>query len=575
MNYLLTMMYKKRTISSVAAMGLCLAAMAQSATDGAALMQQDIKGTARFMSMGGAFGAIGGDMTTLSYNPAGIGVYRHSEIGLSMDFDFQSTSTEFPGSKTDKNNFKYLINNGGYIGASRLNSVVMPNFNWGVTYNRRANFNRQFSGYAGHLSNSLSDYIAGVSNNSNVLEEDVITTSSFDPYQATQYPAPWISILGYDSYFISPSTNDAANPKWIGQFDSSTSGSGMVSVIEKGGIDEYNLALGGNIRNVVFWGMDFGITSLNYKRQTLWGESLSNANVDLGNGMKRYDADWDLYNDYRVNGTGFNYKLGVIVKPIQELRIGFAFHTPTWYGLTEKYYANTTFTYSRNGNVEMSNGAETNNGYDGINDFNFRTPWRFIGSIAGVFGSNLILSADVDWTGMQYMHFSAPSYSDYWYDDGWDFWPAPAKAPAKGYVSSDPYFYTNSDVKDYYQTTTTIRVGAEYRIIPQFSVRAGYAYTSSPVKSETRNGNTTIYTADPNPSYEFDNTINYASFGLGYRYQAFYVDLAYMYRARKSEWHAYSPNFGDAAYAQSAQGGPVAKVTSKDNQLVLSMGFRF
>lgn len=565
----------KKTFTSLALLCVGFAALAQSATDGAALLQSDIKGTARFMSMGGAFGAIGGDMSTLSYNPAGIGIYRRSEIGLTMDFDFQSTSTEFPGSKNDQNNFKYLINNGGYIGAMRLNSTTMPNFNWGITYNRKANFHREFSGVAPSLSNSLSNYIAGVANNSGVLEEDVVSTNSFDPYNATDYPAPWISILGYDSFFISPTSDNPSDPQWVGQFDNHTTGSGVMSVIENGGIDEYNIALGGNIKDVVFWGMDFGITSLTYKRQTVWGESLSNANVNLGDGMRRYDADWSLYNDYRVNGTGFNYKLGVIVKPIQELRLGFAFHTPTWYGLTEKYYANTWFSYSRNGQVIKEDGAETNQGYDGINDFNFRTPWRFIGSIAGVFGNNLILSADIDWTGMQYMHFSSPTYSDYWYDDGWDYWPSPAKAPSDNYASSDPYYYTNKDAKDYYQTSTTIRVGAEYRIIPQFSVRAGYAYTSSPVKSDTRDGKQTIYTADPSPSYEFDNDINYVSFGLGYRYQAFYVDLAYMYRARKSEWHAYSPNIGDSAYSGSTLGGPVAKVTSKDNQLVLSMGFRF
>lgn len=563
----------KKIITSFVLIGSSAIAMAQSAPDGGALLQQDIKGTARFMSMGGAFGAIGGDMTTLSYNPAGIGVYRRSEVALTMDFDFQSTSTQFPGSKVDNNNFKFLFNNIGYVGATSLNSSVMPTLSWGFTYNRKANFNRQFSGIANGLDNSLSNYIAGVANNNGVLEEDVVSRPGFDPYLSTNYPAPWITILGYDSYYISPSSNDEMDPQWVGQFDSATSGTGYLSMAERGGIDEYNISLGGNIKEFLYWGMDFGITSLNYRRESIWGETLNNANVNLGNGFLRYDADWDLYNDYHVKGTGFNYKLGVIVKPIQELRIGFAFHTPTWYNLTEYYYANTAFTYSQNGKVYEENGAQTNDGYDGMNDFNFRTPWRFIGSIAGVFGNNLIVSADIDWTGMQYMHFGTPTYNDYWYDD-WDYWAAPMKASALDY-NSDPYYFTNKDAKNYYQTSTTIRVGAEYRIIPQFSVRAGYAYTSSPVKSSARNGEQIIYTADPNPSYEFDNDINYVSFGLGYRYQAFYADLAYMYRSRSSEWHAYSPGIGDNGYSGSKMGGPVAKITSTDNQLVLTMGFRF
>lgn len=564
----------KKIFLSSFALGVAFACFGQSAPDGGALMQQDIKGTARFMSMGGAFGALGGDMTTLSYNPAGIGIYRRSEIGLTMDFDFQSSSTEFPGSKTNESNFKYLLNNGGYVGSFQMNSETMPNFNWGITYNRRANFNRQFSGQANRITNSLSNYIAGVANSSDVLEDDLISTRTYDPYYDSN--APWISILGYDSYYISPSTNDPNNPQWVGQFDSRTSGTGYVNVMEKGGIDEYNIALGGNIKDIVYWGMDFGITSLNYHRQSLWGEVLNNANVNLGNGFQRYDADWDLYNDYRVKGTGFNYKLGVIVKPIQELRLGFAFHTPTWYGLTEKYYANTEFAYYQNGKIMEQNGAETNDGYDGVNDFNFRTPWRFIASIAGVIGNNLIISADVDWTGLQYMHYSTPSYYDGWYsyDDGWDYWAAPAKAASAIFYGDEPYYYTNKDFKDYYQTSTTVRIGAEYRIIPQLSVRAGYAFTSSPVKESAKNGELPIYTADPNPSYEFDNSTNYISCGLGYRYQSFYADLAYVYRNRKSEWHAFSPSIGDS-YSGSLSGGPVAKVSSTDNQLVLSLGFRF
>lgn len=560
---------------------IAFGASAQSALDGGALMKQDIKGTARFMSMGGAFGALGGDMSTLSYNPAGIGVYRHSEIGLTMDFDIQNSSTDFNGNKNEVNHFKFLINNGGYIGSFNMNSDVMPNFNWGVTYNRKASFNRRFTGTAYNLGNSLSNYIAGVANNSGVLQDDI--TGPYDPYNSNSNQAPWLTILGYDSYYISPNSTDPNNPDWVGQYVSGTTGIGTVTNIEKGGIDEYNIALGGNIKNIVYWGMDFGITSLDYIRQTYWGESLDNASVDLGTGYQTVGADWDLYNQYRVKGTGFNYKLGVIIKPIQELRIGFAMHTPTWYGLTEYYYADTSYAYYDNNGDRITynsdgenigSGAQTNDGYEGVNDFSFRTPWRFIGSIAGVIGNSLIVSADIDWTGMQYTHFSTPKYNNYWYDDDYWYWDAPAKMPTKS-SSSDPYYYTNSDVKDYYKTSTTVRIGAEYRVLPQFSVRAGYAYTTSPVKESAKNGSDIVYTSDPNPSYEFDNDINYVSCGLGYRYKSFYADLAYCYRVAKSEWHAYSPGIGDNDYSGSKNGGPVAKVTSTDNQLVLSMGFRF
>ena len=50
-------------------------AYGQGAIDAYRISQPDMKGTARFMGMGGAFSALGGDLSTLSQNPAGIGIY--------------------------------------------------------------------------------------------------------------------------------------------------------------------------------------------------------------------------------------------------------------------------------------------------------------------------------------------------------------------------------------------------------------------------------------------------------------------------------------------------------------------
>lgn len=565
------------------------AAYAQSALDGAIASRQDLKGTARFMSMAGAFGALGGDITTMSYNPAGIGIYRSSEISLTVDLDFISGKAQFPGSpENTENQTKFLMNNGGYVGAMKLNSDFMPNFNWGVSYNRRANFNRRYSAVASQLNNSLSNYIAGVTNSAGATAESLTSTTGFDPYNpGSDIPAPWISILGYDSYFISDANDQpGGDPCWIGQFDSETSGSGVMAVEEKGGIDEYNISFGGNILNTLYWGMDFGIMDLDYSRHTVWGETLNNALVCFDE-FGGYDADWNQYNMYQLQGSGFNYKLGLIYKPIQELRFGFAFHTPTWYNLTEYYYADTSYGYYRNGETIESGGAKTNDGWDGTNEFDFRTPWRFIASVAGVIGNSFIISADVDWTSQQYMHFSTPDDSGYFdpWDWGWgwtdDPWYSPAKSGMKKanepsqYLSSDAYLYTNQDVKDYYKTTTTVRVGAEYRVIPQFSLRAGYSYTTSPVRDKAKNNELRIYTSDPQPSYEFEDDTNLVSFGMGYRYRSFYVDLAYTWRQMSSKWHAFSPGIGSPNYEPSYSGGAVAKVKSTENQVILTAGFRF
>ncbi len=552
-------------------------AFAQSAMDGFRFCPTDIKGTARFMSMGGAFGALGADLTTLSYNPAGIGVYRASDIGVTVNLDCQNAAATSMDNKSTLSQTKFLLNNIGGVATIRLNSSVVPNFNIGFTYNKAASFNGSVRGSIPQLRNSITNYIAGVSNHYDVTVGDVEFNqhTGYDPYNPNDggLAAPWISILGYDSYFVTPE-GDPDYPNWQGQWREGTSGNGAFTETVTGSINEYNIAFGGNFANLVYWGMDFGIIGLDYNLSTVWGERMTGAYVDTGGGVAgRMDSNIALSNYYGVSGNGFNYKLGVIVKPIQELRFGFAFHTPTWYSIEENYSAETTFTYD---NANRHTRSNTPMGY---NEYNLRTPWRFIASIAGVVGHRIILSADYDWQSYNHMHFSPYSSYSYggdwdWWDDPWD-WYAPAQQQTATATRAgepfvnDPFAETNADVKEYYQTSSTLRVGAEYRVTPRFSVRAGYAYTSSPVRSKAKSGEETIYTSGTLTSYTFDDNINYITCGLGYNFKSFYTDLAYVWKHRTGTWHAYTPDPTNPGLE------PSAKVGYTNNQIVLSMGFKF
>ncbi|MDE6294909.1 MAG: hypothetical protein K2M03_02475, partial [Muribaculaceae bacterium] len=366
----------------------------QSAIDAYRYVQPDMKGTARFMSMGGAFGALGGDLSTLSQNPAGIGVYRNSEIGFTLDLDCQNSNSTSQGQSTSLDNTFFYLNNIGGVLTLRLPSETVPNLNFGFTYNKATSFNRHFGGNMGRLSNSMSNYIAGVANSENINVADVTYTDYFDPYNPNDgYPAaPWLTTLGYYSYLIYPN-GPAENPTWTGQWGNSTTGTGAYEIEERGCVDSYNIAFGGNISNIVFWGMDFDITVLNYTTNTYWGENLQNAMVNLNGRPEPTTSDWNLNNYYSVSGTGFNYKLGFIVKPIQELRLGFAFHTPTYYSFNENFLAKTNFRYNNEPNYSSE---YTNDGYPAENSMNFYSPWRLIASAAGVIGNKLIVSADYE-----------------------------------------------------------------------------------------------------------------------------------------------------------------------------------
>jgi long-subunit fatty acid transport protein len=563
-------------VSAVALPGLLCA---QSVPTALRISQNDLRGTARFMSMGGAFGALGGDLSALTQNPGGIGIYRSNEIGFTLGLDMNESQSNSSGLTQTDHMTRFNLNNIGGVFTLKLYNNVMPNINFGFTYNKAASFNRRFKGGVPDLRNSMSNYIAGLCNANGLTEDDVMTTSDYDPYNPPygSRSVPWLAVLGYDALLTNPE-GDPDNPRWYGQYGEGTTGNGYFEVNEKGSVDEYNIAIGGNINNVVYWGMDFDITSVDYRIQSVWGESLDNAYVYNPNmqGVGRYNADWALYDNYRVNGTGFNFKLGVIVKPIQELRLGLAFHTPTYYNLSETY-SDTHMAFNYPFKMDYVQ-TWANDGYPASNSFNFKTPWKVIASVAGVIGNNLIVSADYQWDGygtMRYSDADMYGYYDPWYDwdDPWSDWGGWYGAPQSrsngrvDYMSANDY--ANSKIKEIYRDTHTLRLGAEFRVLPSFSIRAGYSFYTSPVTTKAKDGRVEIPGTGVMTNYTLDNTTNYITCGVGYKHKGFYADLAYVYKHQTSEYYPFSPDVMDMATAVKS------KLAFNNSQLALSIGYKF
>lgn len=564
----------KKLIFCITGTFVAVSAFAQGAVDAFRFSQPDMKGTARFMSMGGAFGALGGDLSTFSQNPAGIGVYRNSEIGITFDLDCQSSESKTNLGSFKDDRTKFLVNNVGGVWTLKLNSSVVPNINLGFTYNKAASFSRRFKGSM-TLHNSISNYIAAYSNSIGVTESQVAADNGNNPYNS---PAPWLSTLGFQSYLMTPyfPNPDTDETIWEGQWMDGTSGTGNFTVQSSGGVDEYNIALGGNISNVVYWGMDFCITDLYYNESTEWGENLDNAWVD---GMKVAYNDFRFGNRYSASGTGFNYKIGLIFKPIQELRLGFAVHTPTWYNMSESYIGGVRFDNpSKDWAPDL---VETNNGLRGNDTFNFRSPMKLIASAAGVIGGRFIISADYEWSPYTQMRFSQPSLDYGWYDDIYDdpwynpwYRPgSPMSEPAtRGSVfnDNDPFYNSNKEIKDYYRAQNTFRLGAEFRVTSRFSVRAGYSFVSSPTTKKAYNNNTEIFTSGTLTNYSFNDVTNYITCGLGYKINHFYIDLAYVYKHISANFHPYPTDADGQAFST-----PKADLGLSNNQILLSAGFKF
>lgn len=531
-------------------------AAAQSSIDALTLSDTELRGTSRFMSMAGAFTALGGDLSTLTQNPAGIGVYRGSDVALTLDLSFLSNkSNNIPGGAT-MNNTNFDANTIGYVGTMNFGSnSLMSTFSWGVSYNRLKSFTRNYRGSGIPLQTSMSNYIALMSDG--IDPENMISKSGYDPYQDSQIN--WMNILAFNGAITTPTivTDNAGKVTDIYydglfQYDvpaqdgkpaiPATTGTAGFNVRERGYADEYNIAFGGNLANVVQWGVDLGITDLTHEQWTSYDEALQGANIRAGNEyydvIEEGDCDWQIDNWKKTTGTGFNLKFGLILKPVQELRIGVAVHTPTWYSMTTSYNAN--LTYGGSNRVQRDRGTNT-----AVYDWNLRTPWKLMFGLAGVIGGRGILSADYEYSAYDKMHTS-DSYGDF-----------------------DDY---NDDIATYFRATNTLRLGAEFRVTPQFSLRLGYSYASSNVKSDAADNNLEIYTSGTNLGYTFNQSSNYVTAGLGYRTGGFYVDLAYVNRQRTSTYHCFTP-FQD--YDGLWTLAPQAKIKENANQLALTVGYKF
>ncbi|MCM1331491.1 MAG: outer membrane protein transport protein [Bacteroides sp.] len=555
-------------LSAAATLLLPAVSQAQSAVDLYNMCRPDLRGTARFMSMGGAFTALGGDLSSLNQNPAGIGIYRSSELGLTLNLDFQSSSATAQGNKTEENQTKFSFNNFGYVGTMPLNSTGLQSISWGATYSRVLSFDRINSGRIGNLGGaSLSNYIAAMSNAGGYYPDSqapdgLLFGDNYNPYLDGK--AGWLDILAFQSYV----TNDTYSTDGSGDFNGfqglmgeGTTGSAWFKTREKGYVDEYSFNIGGNVSDVVYWGVGIGVTDMDYKALTQYGENLNNAYISAKriapdqNGNDVYEitngtADYALTSHLHSSGSGFNFKFGVIVKPINELRLGFAVHTPTWYQMTDTYWGAIDYNYMPSDNSayasSLNGSVITDEGYTASFDYNMRSPWRMMFGIAGVIGKQGLISADYEYRGNNVMQ--ASDVDGYTYED------------------------VKSDVKTYYKGTHIFRLGGELRVTPQLSLRVGYSYETSPVKKQAENGGEFIWTSGTNPSYSFDRHTQYVTAGLGYRFSSFYVDLAYVNKQRETTYHAFTPLIENGS---TLQGSPSASIKDNNNQVVLSFGYKF
>lgn len=510
------------------------AAFGQGEMDAYKYSQRDLSGTARYLGMGGAFGALGGDISAMSTNPAGLGIYRSSEVVATLSLSQIKAKSASLGGEIKNDKTKFYFDNIAYVGYfPTANESGIMGWNVGFSYNRVKNFARNYQTY-NQPGSSLSDYIAATSYG---IEASTIRPGqNYNPYLRSG--EPWLPILGLNAgitgYFednpqmyYSPFGLDAN-----GQLHPAVPQSADLQVSERGAIDQYDFAVAANISNLVFVGATFVVTDLNYQVNAFYEESFGAV------------GGFDLANHLKTEGTGYGANLGIIVRPTDYLRFGVAYNTPTWYKMTDYFWADATSVNNNYSDPRLSDKTPA-----GEYSYRFRSPDRWIFSAAAILGRSGLLSVDYEISNFGSMHLS---------DD-----------------ETGMSFSDNDYIRDDFGVSRTLRVGAEVKVTPQFAVRAGGSWSTTPMKKQFRDGERDVITRGTIPNYTLDNgTTSYYTVGLGYRFTPnFYADLACVFKNYKENVYAFS----SATNPVEQNVAPPVPVALKNNtvKVALTLGYKF
>lgn len=405
-----------------------LSSAAQNDVDALRYSQTSIAGTARYTAMAGAFSALGGDFSTLSSNPAGIGVYNKSEFSFSPSLYKEKSKSTYLGTTAIDDKFNFNFGNAGFIFTRRLSnndeSPGWKNINFGLGYNRLNNFHAASTYQGTNNNNSLLDsYLERVNANGGNYYTDVTNNFPFD------------AGLAYQTYLIDTISGDPYHYQSAIPFYGELQ---RRSVESKGSMGEFALSFGGNYSNRLYLGATVGIDNIRYEENSVYQES------DDQN-MNAPFQSFQLNNYLLTRGTGINLKLGMIYRANDFIRLGLAIHTPTYFWMHDDYSGYMTSQFEGGSSYTYASPA-------GTFDYNLTIPMKAIAGIGFVIGKAGLISADYEFI---------------------DYTEAKLNSPGYKFISE------NSATTTKYTATGNLRIGTEWRY-DVYSFRAGYAMFASP-----------------------------------------------------------------------------------------------
>jgi hypothetical protein len=391
-------------------------------------------GSARYSSMGGAYGALGADLSVMSGNPAGLGVYRKSDFSFTPSFFNQKVESAYGDTTSSDQRFNVKVDQFGFVIAAKPDNRTDHGWQYmtmAINYSRTNTFQ----------SNAL---MAGVANSS-LMDSWVRSASGSGPSQLD----PFNERLAWDAYMIDP-VSWADTTHYVDRVPDSTLIRQFKSIEIRGGMGEWTFGAAGNYDNRIYVGASVGIPTVSYEEESFYTEK------------EVYDSistfEYFSFNQYlQTKGRGINFKAGVIFRPFDFLRLGVAFHSPSSLKLSDSYFSKLTSI--------LGDTVRDADSPIGSYRYSIRTPMRVIGSVAFVAMKIAVVSFD----------YELVDYSD-------------------GRLKSEDYAYfdENAAVRAKYKSASNIRGGIEFRMLP-FSFRAGFAYYGSPYQETVNNEVSRLY----------------------------------------------------------------------------------
>ena len=383
-------------------------------------------GTARFAAQGGAIGALGGDFSAISVNPAGVAVYRASEFSISPSFYWVNTASEYNGLSSKDSKFRFNVGSLGFVSTAQRRTGRVG-FSYGIGYSTLANFSNRTTTRSEAMNSSLlDDFTPGIASD----------PMDLDPfYEQVAWDAGLIGQDGTGSY-----TNDFKNGGYRQKMDRVTEQSGYLG--------EYSMTGALNINDLIYIGATAAIHSVSFYEDIYHTESDPAQRIDTLSSFRFTESS-------TTRGWGYTFRFGMILRPVKILRLGASFQTPVWYQLSEEKLTDMESYF------DEESGLQDSYGYSPIGTWDYRlnSPLRVRAQASVILFKMATFSVDYE-------------YADY--------------SMAHLHAIDEAFIQENAWIDRELHAAHNLRAGAEVRLLKMLYFRGGVQYLMSPF-NDTRN----------------------------------------------------------------------------------------